>query len=377
MVSLSLFSSRRSASKQRPANAEHVPDKPCPRLDFWISGARDDLIDRILPHMTRAYRENQSFTTLREEKAWVVELVQSESGEDDEEDEDDDEDGDPEPQSLARCKAAFENSPQTMVDDLVLVSRSWFRFLLRHTFRARYSKATDRDSARLALEDLGGDFDSRIDEKSLLKRPTLYKDYKDIYKETKSRSGWTKHCDRVKSLCLMIGLQTSSTKLEAIFEDLQRNLPQILHDRMAEMQRMATSLQDELEVHRLDESLKACRELMEKLLPDDAKGKGAYRPRGQEYGRRWRELYAKEWQRCKRERPRGHPLLKLVNDDTCFPVGQNLYGTLSERIHNHQQHRDQELDGTVLRVVFSILPPDWEETRRWDLSTEKGRWGLA
>lgn len=376
MVSLSLFSSRRSSSKQPAASAGYVPDGPCPRLDHWISGTRDDLVKRILPHLTRPYREEQCFATFVKDKPWTTELIRSESSDSDEEGID----GNirPDPQDFAKCKTAFELSPQPMVEDLSFVSRSWFRFLLRYTFRARYSKEADRDWTSLDLNDLlSEDFNARMDEKSLLKRPNLYKEYKEIYKQTKSRPGWTAHFTSIQSFCRIIQLDTSSTKLEGIYVDLQRNLPQLLLSRMEEMKRMATSLQDELEMHRLEESFKSCRELMEKLLPEDGKGKGTWKPRGQEYGKRWRELFAKEWQRCKREKPRGHPLLPLVSGDEFFLAGQGLYGTLSERIHNHQAHRDQELDQVVLRVIFAILPPDWEETRQWDLPTEKERWGLV
>ncbi|PVI05789.1 hypothetical protein DM02DRAFT_623852 [Periconia macrospinosa] len=375
MVSLSFFSPRRPPSKQRTSNVEYVPNDPCPRLDFWISGSRDDLVERILPYLTRSYREEQYITTIIEQNPWMAELVHSES---ENEKEQQDEDVEPDPKDFAKCKSNFEKFPQPMVDSLVSISRSWFRILFRYTFRARYANDTDHESTHLDIEDLyGKEFNGRIDEKSLLRRSTLYKEYKDIYKETKNRPAWIDFCARIKSFCRIIKLETSSTKLEGIYEDLQRNLPQILLGRMEEMKRMATSLQDELEIHRLDESLKACRELMEKLLPDDGKGKGAYRPRGQEYGRRWREFFAKEWQRCKKERPKDHPLLDLVDQDECFQVGQNLYGTLSERIHNHQEYRNQELGEVLLKMIFSILPQDWEEVRRWDLPTEKKRWGVA
>lgn len=307
---LSFFSSRRPPSKQRPSNAEYVPNDPCPRLDFWISGSRDDLVERILPYLTRSYREEQFLTKLMDQHPWMAELVHSESRN---EDEQHDEDTTPDPQDFAKCTSNFEQFPQSMVDDLISVSRSWFRFLLRYTFRARYAKDTGPESTLLDMKDLQGkEFNMRIDEKILLKRSTLYKEYKEIYKETKSRPAWVDFCTRIKSFCQIIKLETSSTKLEGIYEDLQRNLPQILLGRMEEMKRMATSLQSELEIHRLDESLKACRELMEKLLPEDGRGKGTYRPRGQEYGRRWREFFAKEWQRCKRERPKNHPLLVEV-----------------------------------------------------------------
>ena len=81
---LSFFSSRRPPSKQRPSNAEYVPNDPCPRLDFWISGSRDDLVERILPYLTRSYREEQFLTKLMDQHPWMAELVHSESRNEDE-----------------------------------------------------------------------------------------------------------------------------------------------------------------------------------------------------------------------------------------------------------------------------------------------------
>jgi hypothetical protein len=375
MPSLSLFISRRSSSKQ-PVSAKYVPDGPCPRLDFWICGGRDDLVKRILPHLTRSFREEQYFESVVGQKPWAAEFIRSESVGDEEEVVGDlDTDG----RSYSMSKAAFDVSPQRMVDDLILIARSWFLMLLRYTFRARCGSDMRQTPAPLELRDLRGDFGSRIDERTLIRRPSLYAEYKEIYKETKQRLGWTYFCSGFGSFCRSIGLETSSTKLEGMYEDLQRSLPQILLKRLEDMKRKTTSLQDELELHRLDESLKACRELMEKLLPDrpeEKKGKGTWKPRGQEYGRRWRELFSKEWARCKEQRPIGHPLRQLIHEHKYFTVGQNLYGTLSERIHNHQQYRTQELSSDVTDVIFSILPPDWEIRRLWDLETEKRRWGL-
>jgi hypothetical protein len=181
-------------------------------------------------------------------------------------------------------------------------------------------------------------------------------------------------------------------------ENTNDEVERILAEEKAVYEQRILTLQTELSHLRLKDTLDSCRELMEKLLPDwpvspapisssnsptkskspfKPKPKGTWKPRGNEYGKRWRELFfAPEWKRCKAERPAGHPLLPLVDEQKYYSIGEQLYGTLSERFHNHQDYRDKGLSDEVLRVVFAVLPRDWEEVRRWDLGTEKRRWGI-
>ena len=94
-------------------------------------------------------------------------------------------------------------------------------------------------------------------------------------------------------------------------------------------------------------------------------------------------MFHEQWTNCKAKRPAGHPLSRLVAQQKYYSIGKELYGTISERLHNHQEYRDKEVDEDVLRMVHAILPavysnPNSTEAQRdWDLVKEKKRWGLT
>lgn len=517
-----------------------------------------------------------------ERMPWIAELIQSESLE---------ETVAYEPRKFHRSIAAFWQAPEAMVEDLIDVARSWFRMLLRYTYRVRYRHGRERSLAVFELDEVSqGHVVSQMKDYevyNLTQRPNRYGAtyYRQSYKDTKSRQGWTQFCTRVKRFCQTVGLPSSSSNLEHVLEDFRHGLPQIIADRrlnavtpmsqrnfnmarktdsdakkltgqitstavhadrsVAELQdkieelsrliaevavndnnaaldtlkqgfenlrndvmrlheqsvlsagqneevqqdvedlryqieRLEDStaisvtsettggsqrqhnsstgqstypsvepeahpkelngslhiaeqmkreafeedrseyekriqlLQDELKSHRdnekriqllqgelkshrdklelnenelrsrrLDHSLMQCRILIETLLPewpeDQNKGKGKWKPRGNEYAKRWRELlFQKEWERCKKERPEGHPLLEFIGDERYYKTGEGLYGILSKGFHSQQgSNCDGELGPDALRMVFAILPADWEAHRQWDEETEKRRWGLT
>jgi hypothetical protein len=394
-----------------------------------------------------------------------------------------------------------------MVQDLRDVTRSWFHMLLRYTFRAKYRDGWKTTSPAFDLEDFEHEqFTSQLDEKqvrSLTRRPNLFNEYKETYKETKGRIGWTRFCARVKSFSQLIGLQTESIKVEQILQELERSLPDLkntkklqsqsllierlkadaqseralrekiaadaasvttlrerfetkkaeserqlreqLEAKKAESERLLRKqleakgaeaerklrkqleaktaeaekkLREQLEAknaeseralrerlaanaeserklrenlqaksdaerkHRNHDSLVSCRELMEKLVGGEltAAKQGVFK--GQQYKQRWKDLFHTQWNNCKAKKTPGHRLVGLVTQQKYYIVGKDLYGTISERLHNHKEYRDKEVDTDVLRMVHAILPAAYssptstEKERDWNIVTEKKRWGL-
>lgn len=415
----------------------------------------------------------------------------------------------------------FWKDPDATVKELRDVTRSWFHMLLRYTFRAKYRDGWKKTTPPFDLEDFDNeDFTSQLNEKQvkiLIRRPNLFSEYKETYKETKGRLGWTRFCTRIKSFAQLVGLQTDSSKVEQILQELEKGLPELknarilqsqsllieqlkadaqteralreqlaadaasvstLRDRFeakkaeserqlreqleakkAESERLLRKqleakgaeaerkLRKQLEVrtaeaerklreqleaknaeseralrerlaanaeserrlrenlqaksdaerklrenleaksdaerkHRIHDCLVSCRELMEKLVGGERPiGQGNFK--GQQYKQRWKELFHTQWTNCKAKKQVGHPLVGLVAQQKYYVVGKELYGTISERLHNHKEYRDKEVDGDVLRMVHAILPAAYsnptstEKERDWNIATEKKRWGLT
>lgn len=504
-----------SDKRQRSVSREKskVPSNDrCQSLDFWVIKDKKDVPKRINPYLTGKLPEKYQLESLKKEKPWIEELIESED-EDDDAEEDDDE-------GFDDLEVAFWKDPDGIIAELRDVTRSWFYMLLRYTFRTKYQDGWKKDpSPAFELEDLDDDdFTSQLDEKQvkvLIKRATLFSEYKETYKETKQRIGWTHFCTRIKTFAVLVGLKTDSIKVEQILQELEKTLPdlksakklkaqsllierlqaeranhaqsaantesvnalrqrfeakqaeseRILRERLeakkaeservlrqqleaqkaeservlrqqleskkaesertlrtrleaknAEAERklresLATKnaaaeralreklaanaeaerkLREDLQAkaeterkHRLHDALVSCRELMEKLVGEKPVVKGSYMPGGQQFKQRWKDLFHEQWTKCKAKKPAGHPLLGLVGQQKYYVVGKELYGTISERLHNHREYKDKEVDADVARMVHAILPAVYskpnstEAERDWNLVTEKKRWGIS
>ncbi|KAF1965452.1 hypothetical protein BU23DRAFT_25203 [Bimuria novae-zelandiae CBS 107.79] len=497
---------QRSVSRHKP---QVSPDGRCQSLDFWVTKDKKEVVKRIVPYLTGQIPKNRHLGSLKEEKPWIEELIESEDDEDDEEEDEGEE------ESFSDLEAAFWKDPETITNELRDVTRTWFYMLLRYTFRTKHRDGWKKTSPAFDLEDFDGEeFTSQLDEKqvrALVRRDGLINEYKETYKETKQRTGWTRFCARLRSFTELVGLQTTSTKVEQILQELQKGLPDLKNAKKLEAQRLlierlqaeknsTTSsesvnalrqrfeakqaeserilrerleakkaeseriLRQQLEAkkaeserllrqqleskkaesertlrarleaknaeaerklreslaaknaeaeralrqkieanaeaerklredlqakaeaerkHRLHDALVSCRELMEKLVGEKPVVKGSYMPGGQQFKQRWKDLFHEQWTKCKARKPAGHPLLGLVAQQKYYVVGKELYGTISERLHNHREYRDKEVDADVSRMIFAILPAVYskpnstEAERDWNLATEKKRWGLA
>lgn len=485
---------QRSTSREKPKSTS---DERFQSLDFWVVKEKKDVVKRVVPYFTGKVSEKRKLKSLREEKPWIDELIESE---------DEDEDDGDDPDRFSDLEAAFWKNPEAMVSELRDVTRLWYYMLLRYTFRTKSEDGWKEPSPAFELKDFDEqNFTSQLDEKqmrTLIKRPTLISEYKETYKETKQRTGWTRFCERMKSFTMLVGLQTESTKVEQLLQELEKglsglknakklNAQKLLIERLqAEKERAARetltvnsesvnalrqrfeakqaeserilrerleakkaeserALRQQLEAkkaeserilrqqleskkaesertlrarleaknaeaerklreslaaknaeaeralherlavnaeaerkHRLHDALVSCRELMEKLVGEKPVVKGTYMAGGQQFKQRWKDLFHEQWMKCKAKKPTGHPLLNLVGQQKFYVVGKELYGTISERLHNHREYKDKEVDADVKRVVFAILPAVYssptstEAERDWTLATEKKRWGL-
>jgi hypothetical protein len=484
---------QRSTSREEPKS---TPDEKFQSLDFWVVKEKKDVVKRVVPYFTGRISEKRQLKSLKEQKPWVEELIESED--EDEEDEDD-------PERFSDLEKAFWKNPESMVNELRNVTRLWYYMLLRYTFRTKSEDGWKEPSPAFELEDFDSEsFTSQLNEKqmrALVKRPTLISEYKEAYKETKQRTGWTRFCERMKSFTILLGLESESTKVEQLLQELEKCLPGLKNAKKLETQRLlierlqaerertthdtSTSnsdsvnalrrrfeakqaeserilrerleakkaeseraLRQQLEAkkaesertlrarleaknaeaerklreslaaknaeaertlrerlalnaeaerklrenlsasaeterkHRLHDALVSCRELMEKLVGEKPMVKGSYMVGGQQFKQRWKDLFHEQWTKCKAKKPAGHPLLSLVGQQKFYVVGKELYGTISERLHNHREYKDKEVDADVKRVLFAILPAVYsnptstEAERDWTLTTEKQRWGL-
>lgn len=498
----------RSVSREK---TKSTADKRCQSLDFWVIKDKKDVIKRVVPYFTGVMPEKQQLKSLKKEKPWIEELCESED-EDDEEDEEDDD--------FSDLENAFWRNPEAMISELRDVTRIWYYMLLRYTFRTKNEDGWKEKSPAFEMEDLESeDFTSQLDEKQvriLTKRPTLFSEYKETYKETKQRIGWTRFCERMKSFTEVLGLVSESTKVEQLLQELEKSLPDMKNTKKLEAQRVIIErlqaereraskesstantesvnalrqrfeakqaeservlrqqmeakkaeseriLRQQLEAkkaeserilrqqleskkaesertlrarleaknmeaekklreslaaknaeaertlrgqlaanaeaerklredlqakaeterkHRLHDALVSCRELMEKLVGEKPAVKGSYMAGGQQFKQRWKDLFHEQWTKCRARKPIGHPLTSLVGQQKFYVVGKELYGTISERLHNHREYKDKDVDADVLRVVYAILPAAYsnatstEAERDWTLATEKKRWGL-
>ncbi|KAL1592228.1 hypothetical protein SLS60_011305 [Paraconiothyrium brasiliense] len=412
--------------------------------------------------------------------------------------------------------------PEGTTKELRDVTRSWFHMLLRYTFRTKLRDGWKTPSPAFDLADFDDEqFTSQLDEKqvrSLVRRTNLFNEYKETYKVTKGRIGWTRFCIRIKSFTQLVGLQTDSIKAEQILQELEKGLPELknarmlqsqsllierlkadarserelrekiaadaasvntlreqfeskkaeserqlrlqletkkaeserllrkqleakgaeaerklrkqleaktaeaerrlreqleaktaeseraLHERLAANAESERKLRENLQAksdaeqrlrenleaksdaerkHRIHDSLVSCRELMEKLVGGELPAARQGNFKGQQYKQRWKDLFHTQWTNCKAKKPAGHPLVGLVAQQKYYVVGKDLYGTISERLHNHKEYRDKEVDADVLRMVHAILPAAYssptstEKERDWSIVTEKKRWGLT
>jgi hypothetical protein len=146
------------------------------------------------------------------------------------------------------------------------VTRSWFHMLLRYTFRAKYRDGWKTTSPAFDLEDFGDEqYTSQLDEKqvrSLTRRLNLFNEYKETYKETKGRIGWTRFCARIKSFSQLVGLQTESSKVEQILQELEKSLPDLKNARKLQSQSLL--------IERLKADAQSERALREKIAADAA-----------------------------------------------------------------------------------------------------------
>ncbi|KAK7182429.1 hypothetical protein PSPO01_11427 [Paraphaeosphaeria sporulosa] len=497
-----------SRSPSRPRQSDPPRDKPkaapvelFQSLDFWVIKDQSKVAKRIVPYMTAKIQEDQQLHSFIKAKPWMEELISSEDDDDEDEDDDDAED-------LSDTEAAFWKDPEATMKNLRDVTRSWFHMLLRYTFRAKLRDGWKTPSLPFDLKEFDDEaFTSQLEEKqvrSLIRRPNLFSEYKETYKETKGRIGWTRFCARIKLFAELVGLETESIKVEQILQELEKSLPDLknarklqaqsllierlkadaqseralrekiaadaasvttlrerfeskkaeserqlreqLEAKKAESERLLRKqleakgaeaerklrkqleaktaeaekkLREQLEAknaeseralrerlaanaeserklrenlqaksdaerkHRIHDCLVSCRELMEKLVGGElpaAKQQGPFK--GQQYKQRWKDMFHTQWNNCKASRKPGHPLVGLVTQQKYYIVGKDLYGTISERLHNHKEYRDKEVDADVLKMVHAILPAAYssptstEKERDWNITTEKKRWGL-
>lgn len=115
------------------------------------------------------------------------------------------------------------------------------------------------------------------------------------------------------------------------------------------------------------ESLVICRWLLEHLPV-----KGMTKIPMVPLGRRWQQFWRAQW--SQRGKKSGHPLKGLAGGEKYNKVGLNLYGTLSNRLHEYGHQQGDMLDPVVLIVVGAISPIHYCSDGKVDLGAERKRW---
>ncbi|KAF2621095.1 hypothetical protein BU25DRAFT_426742 [Macroventuria anomochaeta] len=115
------------------------------------------------------------------------------------------------------------------------------------------------------------------------------------------------------------------------------------------------------------EALVACRWLLEHLPAANSVHPG--------FGNRWRMFWQSQWSQFRVEAGHDdHPLRGLVDDEKYNRVGNGLYGTLSNFLHEYGHLRIKPLHPDVQKVVDTISPMHYNSDGQIDLEAEKRRW---
>jgi hypothetical protein len=417
---------------------EKAPPRPQPRtrhlpLDFWYIEPHDrkDLVTRIIPYLAEILPSKDSVQAVLNKYPWVGAFIASEAAITATSDY-------ATLHEVRKVFwEESKRTIETLLDVTRLWFFTLIRYTYRVRFLEGRRAALRSMSMDDLHPDPDSDYGSELTEDdihTLTRLPNKYGAslYRSIYKAARKRPAWKDFCKRILQFCVSVGLDSPSRDPETALQELRCSLSSgILHHNMGrraeesrhtpsallvpehpsrseteitsqssdshaeiqkgkgeaepspvDVEKILESLRTEYDgqldelrdrlCHLTDreqlyadgESLLACRWLLEHLPPKSTYGEGGYR---------WKRYWQKEWEKCKEKGLKNHPLSGLI-EEKYNKIGENLYRTLSNRLHQYGARRGERLDADVQKVVDAIRPINYQEDGSIDLKAERSRW---
>ncbi|KAF2652915.1 hypothetical protein K491DRAFT_760023 [Lophiostoma macrostomum CBS 122681] len=413
------------------------PPRPRPRdlpLIFWQIERHDrrDLITRIMPYMAEVLPSKDTVQAVLKKYPWVSAFIASEAAST----ATDDDATFSVVRKLFWEESR--RTTETLLDVTRLWFFTLIRYTYRVRFLDGRRASRIPLTLETLYPNLDSDYGSELTEDdvyTLTRLPNRYGAslYRSVYKAARKRTAWKHFSRRILQFCISVGLDPSSRDPEIALQELRRSLSsgKLHHNVARKAERLIptsstlrepepssrseteiTSLSSDLHVENQDdkeedqsspvdveqimeslrteydgqldelrdrlchltsreqlyaggESLLACRWLLEHLPPKSTYGEGGYR---------WKRYWQKEWEKCTGKSLENHPLSELINEEKYNRIGENLYRTLSNRLHQYGARRGEKLDTDVQKVVDAIKPIHYQADGSIDLKAERQRW---